>query len=140
MNLRHMDGSMAERRTTRWRRLGILGVAVTIGCAAGAGADDEGLLENDGGQEIGLEVRNLNFYDAELYALMGTARVRLGYVNGNSSKSFTFRWPPQADLRIEIHLLAVGTYFSDRLPVEEGDELELIIEPDLHRHTPERRR
>jgi hypothetical protein len=71
---------------------------------------------------------------------MGTARVRLGYVNGNSSKNFTFRWPPQSDLRIEIHLLAVGTYFSDRLPVEEGDELELIIEPNLHRQTPDRRR
>jgi hypothetical protein len=119
----------------------VLGAALVVSCGAGSGGGgDEGLLAGERGQEIALEVKNLNFYDAELYALMGTARVRLGFVNGNSSQDFSFRWPPQSDLRIEIHLLAVGTYFSDRLPVEEGDELELIIEPDLHRQTPSRRR
>lgn len=118
----------------------VFGAALGLSCGAGTGGGDEGLLAGEGGQEIALEVKNLNFYDAELYALMGTGRVRLGFVNGNSSKDFSFRWAPQADLRIEIHLLAVGTYFSDRLPVEEGDELELIIEPDLHRQTPARRR
>jgi hypothetical protein len=33
-------------------------------------------------------------------------------------------------------LVAVGTYLSDRLFVNEGDDLQLIIEPDLHRRQP----
>ncbi len=127
-------------RTNPPRWLGIVGIALGLGCGAGTGsAGDEGLMD-DASREIGLEARNLNFYDAELYALMGVARVRLGTVNGNSSKSFTFRWVGHTDIRIEIHLLAVGTYFSDPLPVEEGDELVVIIEPDLHRRTPARQR
>ena len=58
--------------------------------------------------------------------------MRLGSVSGNTEGTFTFRWA-SIDLRIEIDLLSVGSTLTDVLPVDEGDELELQIRPDLHR-------
>ena len=85
-------------------------------------------------RELTLHVDNANFYDATLYALDGVGggyRVRLGRVVGHQQETFQFRWAP-LDLRIEIDLLAVGKYVTHSLPVSEGDQLELRIEPDLH--------
>ncbi len=119
-----------------------LAVAVLLlgafGCGAGStGGDPELLPAVEDSREIFVEVKNLNFYDAELYLRDESGhRVRLGFVAGNATENFTFRWPPARELQVQIHLISVGTYLSDVLPVEEGDELELIIEPDLHRQRP----
>jgi hypothetical protein len=59
----------------------------------------------------------------------------LGIVAGHSEETFLFRWS-NMELRIEIDLLSVGSTVTDRLPVDEGDELELIITPDLHQRIP----
>ena len=87
-------------------------------------------------RDITLVARNQNFYDATLYAVgpAGT-RVRLGRVSGNTIETFVFRWS-SVELRIEIDLLSVGSTLTDSLPIDEGDELELIIAPDLHRRIP----
>jgi hypothetical protein len=118
-------------------------VFVMGGCGAGAqSAEDELALgaQTEFRPELSLEVQNLNFYDAELYAYEAGHRERIGFVAGNATEMFAFRWPPGRDLRIEIHLVSVGTYVTDRLPVQAGDELQLIIEPDLHRDRPVRLR
>lgn len=125
------------------RRLLASLLVALCGCGAGgqaAVADQDLLPTDDVEQELTLVVKNLNFYDAELYARDQSHRRRLGFVSGNDTANFSFRWPPSRDLQIEIHLVAVGTYLSDPLPVEEGDDLELIIEPDLHRERPARQR
>jgi outer membrane biogenesis lipoprotein LolB len=86
-------------------------------------------------RDLTLHVENQNFYDATLYAVSDAQRLRLGIVGGHQDGDFTFRWR-QLDLRIEIDLLSVGKYVTDELPVDEGDELELQIQPDLHRRIP----
>ena len=87
-------------------------------------------------RDLSLTVKNQNFYDATLYAMApGHYRQRLGFVTGNSEDTFTFRWSA-IELRIEIDLLSVGSTITEPLPVDEGDELELIITPDLHRRIP----
>lgn len=84
-------------------------------------------------RDITLVAKNQNFYDATLHAIgLGGTRQRLGNVAGNSEESFVFRWS-SVELRIEIDLLSVGSTVTEPLPVDEGDELELIITPDLHR-------
>lgn len=121
----------------------VLLAVLVAGCAAGTGGvanGDSDLLDQEPRRELTVEVKNLNFYDAELYLTDTVQRTRLGFVGGNSTQTFEFRWSSPRTLRIEIHLVSVGTYFSDALPVEEGDELELVIEPDLHRQRPSRPR
>ena len=87
-------------------------------------------------RDITLVAKNQNFYDATLHAIgLGGTRRLLGRVSGNSEESFVFRWS-SVELRIEIDLLSVGSTVTDALPVDEGDDLELIITPDLHRRIP----
>lgn len=82
--------------------------------------------------ELTLEVRNDNFYDATLYAHGSGYKERLGVVNSYSSSTFRFRWPV-LDLQIEIDLLSVGSVFTHQMPVDQGETLQLVIEPDAHR-------
>lgn len=120
-------------RTALLTAAGVTGITIMLaGCAAGggSGADDEFAPQQT--QEIMLEVRNQNFYDATLYAISQSERIRIGYVPGNSNETFTFRWTP-IDLRIEVDLLSVGSFFTESMPVDRGDVLELVIEPDAHR-------
>jgi hypothetical protein len=84
------------------------------------------------GEELTLHVTNQNFYDATLYATWASHQMRLGTVIGHDSNTFAFRWRP-ANLRIEIRLLSVGSYFTEPMAVAPGEELELVIQPDLHR-------
>lgn len=84
------------------------------------------------GEELTLVVTNQNFYDATLYATWESYQVRLGTVGGFASDTFSFRWQ-SAQLRIQIHLLSVGNYFTEPMAVRPGEELELYIQPDLHR-------
>jgi len=98
------------------------------------GSDDPAWTHDPRVRELTLHVDNTNFYDATLYALDesgGGYRLRLGRVVGHQQETFQFRWAP-LDLRIEIDLLSVGSYITHSLPVSEGDQLELRIEPDLH--------
>lgn len=98
----------------------------------GRGGSDDFDWSDD--RKLTLHVDNANYYDATLYALNGVGggyRVRLGRVVGLQQETFQFRWA-HLDLRIEIDLLSVGKYVTHSLPVSEGDDLELRIEPDLH--------
>lgn len=109
--------------------------ALVTGCGAASRAQYEDEFAEPESRELTLHVRNQNFYDATLYALSpGGQRVRLGIARGNSEETFTFRWP-HWDLRVVINLLAAGASATHSLPVREGDELELVITPDLHRRT-----
>ncbi len=105
---------------------------VTGGCGLLSRHGEEEEFAEPRSRELTLYVRNQNFYDATLYAVsQGGHRLRLGVARGNSEEAFVFRWP-HLDLRIVIDFLAAGTSFTESLPVEEGDELQLIIEADSH--------
>ena len=111
---------------------------IVLACGRSGQASDNSAQGHipDRTRDLTLSVRNQNFYDATLYAIApGHYRQRLGFVTGNSEDTFTFRWSA-IELRIEIDLLSVGSTVTEPLPVDEGDELELIITPDLHRRIP----
>ena len=108
---------------------------VCLGLAA-CGIASRGRSPESAARDITLVTDNQNFYDETLYAIgLGGTRQRLGIVAGNSKESFVFRWSA-LELRIEIDLLSVGSTFTDALPIDEGDELKLIITPDLHLRIP----
>jgi outer membrane biogenesis lipoprotein LolB len=105
------------------------------GCALFGGGEEESRATTPRERELTLYVDNQNFYDATLYAVDGGYRQRLGVVGGHNEDVFRFRWP-YLQLRIEIRLLSVGSHTTYELPVDEGDDLELRIQPDLHRRIP----
>ena len=76
---------------------------------------------------VRLEVQNLNFSDARLYAIRDGQRITLGRVGGKQDAQFTIPWRFNQDLRIEINLLAGPTCVTERLQVDRGDILELQI-------------
>jgi len=112
-------------------------VAVTLGLlVTGCGLLGRNAAPNPENRNIDLVVRNQNFYDATLYTLSpGGSRRRLGRVAGNTTETFTFPWS-MLELRIEIQLLSVGSTVTNALPIDQGDEVELIITPDLHLRIP----
>lgn len=98
-------------------------------CATGGGTDTAGPFSStDRPNSVRIEVLNLNFQDARLYALRDTERLSLGTVGGKQEGTFTLPWNMSQNLRIEINLLAGPTCTTEALPVQPGDILELQIQ------------
>ncbi|MFQ6045236.1 MAG: hypothetical protein ACE5PT_02620 [Gemmatimonadales bacterium] len=118
-----------------------LGV-VACGLAGGGGGATAGGYEEfatEGGRELTLTVINQNFYDATITAVWPSYNERIGRVGGNTTQTFTLRWQPSS-LRMRIGLQSVGTYTTDAMEVDPGDELELVIDPALDKRIRIRRR
>jgi hypothetical protein len=107
-----------------------------LGAAACAGPSSG--LQHDATPEpygdVGIEVTNLNFLDANLYVLTGSNRTRLGTVRSNEREMFRFAYAGP-EVRIEISFIGGGSYVSDRVTAQPGDVLELRIDPSLDRKT-----
>ena len=83
-------------------------------------------------EKVSVEVQNQNFYQATVYAYRAGNRARLGVVESQSTRSFEFMWIT-GDLRFLIDFFANGCILTDPLPVDRGDELLLILEPQDYR-------
>ena len=88
--------------------------------------------DRPGPETVSVRVDNQNFYDATIYVVAGGEKRKLGVVTGQQSEVFTFRWK-QAQVHFLIQLLAAGTYATETIGADPGDQLELVIAPDLHR-------
>lgn len=86
-------------------------------------------------RHLTVEVDNQNFYDATIYAVQPGQRMRIGQVVGLTKETFQFLWP-SLDLRMEIYLISVGSYYTWPLDVQPGDQLALTVLPNLHTRTP----
>lgn len=102
------------------------------GCARlSGGSGEEQIFLRD--NEIALRVINQNYYDARLFARWRNGRrVSIGQIAGFNEETFVFRWE-YFDLQVEINLLSVGIHYSPWMNVEQGDELELVIDAALDR-------
>jgi hypothetical protein len=106
---------------------------------AGCGLFGGGSQTEPRQHDLTLNVKNQNYYDATLYAVYQSRRQRIGTVTGLSERTFTFDWGHR-DIRIEISLLSVGSYFTEPMSIDDGDELELVIDPALDKRIRLRRR
>ncbi|KRT64844.1 MAG: hypothetical protein XU13_C0154G0002 [Candidatus Rokubacteria bacterium CSP1-6] len=113
---------------TRTLTFALVTAAIHIGASARPAVAQQ---EEPPRRDFTIEVDNNNFHDATVYAVRGGLRLRLGFVSGFRSDTFKFRWP-DGDLRIEIKLLAAGSYYTQVMSVDQGDELQLTILPNLH--------
>lgn len=84
-------------------------------------------------RSIRIHVTNLNFMDATLWALNQGGRKKLGVVTGKREAVYTLPWRGYADLRIEIDILAGPRCTTEAIPVDPGDDIELIIDLEMTR-------
>ena len=115
------------------------GMIALMFVVAGCGLLGGGSQAAPRGHELTLNVKNQNYYDATLYALYQSRRQQIGTVNGMSERAFSLDWG-HPDIRIEIYLLSVGSHFTEPMFIEDGDELELVIDPSLDKRIRLRRR
>lgn len=119
------------------RRLALVLACALIlpGCAQGGRSISSGdpfsgaIGSQDRPNRIRIEVRNMNFADARLYALRdGGTRISIGTITGKSDQTYDIDWRFNQDIQIEINLLAGPTCLTRRMPVQPGDILELQIQ------------
>ena len=100
--------------------------------ASGTGAPMSSVRPADEKEEISVEVQNQNFYQATVYAYRAGNRTRLGVVESQGTRSFEFAWIT-GDLRFLVDFLANGCILTEPLPLDRGDDLLLILEPQDYR-------
>ena len=104
----------------------IAGALALSACASG-GTSDSPFSGPDRPREVTIEVENLNFSDARLFAIRDGQRLSIGTVGGKQTATLRVPWDFHQELRIEMNLLAGPTCVTESLPVDAGDVLELQI-------------
>lgn len=109
---------------------------VLAGCATGrptgrAGADNPFNPTEEEPQEIRIEVHNLNFNEARLWAVSGGRRTRLGTVGGNQDAVYRLPWNLSLPLVLEIDLVAGPSCSTSPIQVQPGDRIQLDIESNF---------
>ncbi|MDT8340082.1 MAG: hypothetical protein RQ751_01100 [Longimicrobiales bacterium] len=101
------------------------------GMAGGCATSRNPFQDEEGTREIKVEVLNLNFSDATVYALRQGQRIRLGRVAGKGREFFTLRWPTSLSLQLEFRLLAAEQCVTENLNTDPGDHIYLEIPVDV---------
>lgn len=80
---------------------------------------------------VEIEVVNLNFNQATLWAIGPMGRRRLGIVNGKDTATFTLEWTMSGLLQIEMQILSEARCLTEQLETDPGDllYLEVPLEP-----------
>ncbi len=128
--------SAPSRLSRRFTRAFVgAGLALALAsCASGRGKPASGnpfASAERGEAEIRILVRNFNYNDANVWAVVRDARrERLGTVTGKSEATFTLRWSFTDALRLEFDLIGGVRCVTDALPVDPGEIIELQISVD----------
>jgi hypothetical protein len=126
---------MKEGMDTMKTRLPLLLLTVTlagllVGCAAG-GTKSNPFSQNRSEQEVKFFITNLAFGDATIHSITNGARRRLGMANGKREVVFTLPMRFPSEVALEIDFIAGPKCYTERMTVDPGDHLELIIQPSL---------
>ncbi|MFO8174972.1 MAG: hypothetical protein ACQET1_00925 [Gemmatimonadota bacterium] len=109
----------------------LLGTVAANGCSVGPGPSSTSFGGDYGDESIRIFVTNLNFMDATLWAVTTGTREKLGIVTGKRDAVYTLPWKGYTDLRIEIDILSGPRCVTESLPVDPGDDIELIINVEM---------
>lgn len=127
-------GAEGARRGTRGTGLLLLVLALSS-CAIGTRPDPFRRGGEAAGGRVLLRAENLSFNDATLHALGPRGRTRIGTISGKASQTLSIPWTGFGDLRIEIDLLAGGSYTTSGVSVYPGDQVYLLIQENVRYST-----
>jgi hypothetical protein len=107
----------------------VAAATLLAGCAAG-GANTTPLPEDRAENVVRIYVTSLAFSDATIYGVIQGDRRRLGQVTGKREIVFTMPLLFPSEMYLEIDFLAGPTCYTERMIVDPGDHLELIIQSE----------
>lgn len=81
--------------------------------------------------EVRVEVQNLNFNDASVWALRSSQRIRVGRVTGKTDVSFTVRWNTAQPIAFEVDVVGGRSCRTGSIPVEAASRVWLSIPSDM---------
>lgn len=111
----------------------LVAAAVTCllaGCASGGNGSNPFSGGTRGESEIKVFVTNLAFMDATVHGVTNGSRRRLGRVTGKRELVFTMPFRHPAEFYLEIDILAGPKCRTEKMMVDPGDHLELLIQTD----------
>jgi len=107
-------------------------ILLPAGCSHGGRSVDTSFTGQPGDRSIRIFVTNRNFMDATIWAVHTGARRKLGVVTGKTEATFSMPWDLSTQLWLEVDMLAGGRCTTEALPVDPGDDLELVIDLDMN--------
>jgi hypothetical protein len=114
------------------QRVGLVILACLVaGCGALFERGEEGELFPE--TRAGVRVVNNNFYDVTVYLDRSGHRERLGRVTGNRTEVFHFDAHVGIYAAFAISVQAGRTFTTQRITINPGDEIEVVVPPDLDR-------
>jgi len=105
----------------------LAGALAFAACSTGPGPSRASFQGSSPEDSIRIFVTNLNFMDATIWAVTSGTRERLGIVTGKREAVYAIPWEGYMDLQMEIDILSGPRCFTESLPVDPGDDIELII-------------
>lgn len=123
---------MTARRRS-WPALLLLAATVpAAGCAAtGASGGDNPFQGAAGSRAVTIEVENLNFNDATVWAESPGGQHRLGVVSGKSNRTFTLEWTRAQQLNLRIRLTGGGECRTRSVTTDPGDSFQVQVPVNL---------
>lgn len=110
----------------------LLSLLALAGCSGAGRAPGTAFAPESRADSIRVYVTNRNFMDATIWAVSTGNRRRLGIVTGKREAVFTVPWEFSTELWLEIDMLAGRRCVTESLPVDPGDDLEVIIDVDMN--------
>jgi hypothetical protein len=107
-------------------------LVLLTGCSHAGGSSKAYFASDPGANSIRVYVTNRNFMDATIWAVSTGTRRKLGIVTGKTDAVFTIPWDIPTGLWLEIDMLAGGRCTTESLPVDPGDDIEVVIDVDMN--------
>lgn len=115
----------------RWALLAALPVAFSA-CGGGPTRNPfDGTTTGGIGERIRIEVQNLNFNDATIWAMRSSQRIRVGRVTGKTDQSFTVQWNTAAPIGFQVDVVSGRSCRTGSIPVEAESRVWLTIPSDM---------
>ncbi len=123
-----MHGKMTRvgRRASLVGRIAVLCVLSAVagfGCRSSGGSNGGSgtPFVSQGDARIRVEVENIGYWNATLYAIWPGRRLRLGTVTGTRTSNFVLPWDRSLEFRVEIDLLAGPSCLTREIWADPGD-------------------
>jgi hypothetical protein len=103
----------------------------TTGCGTKTRSPFAGPAER-GEEQIQVRIENHNFNDANVHALRGGERIRLGTATGKTDEDFRVRWNGTFPVEFEISLVGGGSCRVRSMIVDPGDRVWVRIPSEIY--------
>jgi hypothetical protein len=105
---------------------------IVTACGGGTAQNPfDGSTATPGGERIRIEVQNLNFNDATVWALRSSQRIRVGRVTGKTDQMFDIAWNTAQPIAIQVDVVSGRGCRTNAVAVEPNSRVWVTIPSDM---------